>query len=94
MRSFYILVLHWTGPVSGHDFSRADDNSWNQGLQPLRRGLKPRGLKPALQIRYEGRATSERNSSRVALLERNAPSMVLVMAPECCFSTPRIIMQK
>ncbi len=25
---------------------------------------------------------------------RNAPSMVLVMAPECCFSTPRIIMQK
>ena len=25
---------------------------------------------------------------------RNAPSMALVTAPECCFSTPRIIMQK
>ena len=36
----------------------------------------------------------DRNSSRVSLRSRNAPSMALVMAPECCFSTPRIIMQK
>ena len=34
------------------------------------------------------------NSLRVSLLSRKAPSMALVMAPECCFSTPRIIMQK
>src|ERR1039457_4606361 len=38
--------------------------------------------------------TSARNSSRVSLRLRNAPSMALVIAPECCFSTPRIIMQK
>ncbi len=37
---------------------------------------------------------SERNSSRVAFCERKLPIMVLVMVPECCFSTPRIIMQK
>ena len=35
-----------------------------------------------------------RNSSRVSLLVRKAPSIALVTVPECCFSTPRIIMQK
>src|SRR5260370_19323161 len=39
-------------------------------------------------------ATSERNSSRVDLRSRKAPSMALVTVPDCCFSTPRIIMQK
>jgi hypothetical protein len=37
---------------------------------------------------------SERNSSRVSLFVRKAPSIALVTVPECCFSTPRIIMQK
>jgi len=41
-----------------------------------------------------GDLTSDRNSSRVSLRFRNAPSIELVTAPECCFSTPRIIMQK
>ena len=39
-------------------------------------------------------AISERNSSRVSLRSRKPPSMALVTVPECCFSTPRIIMQK
>src|SRR6266516_4923838 len=43
---------------------------------------------------YTGLPTKARNSSRVALFDRNEPSIVLVMVPECCFSTPRIIMQK
>ena len=32
--------------------------------------------------------------ARLFLRSRKIPSMALVMAPECCFSTPRIIMQK
>src|SRR5271154_2802246 len=37
---------------------------------------------------------SDRNSSRVCFCSRNSPSIALVTVPECCFSTPRIIMQK
>lgn len=40
------------------------------------------------------RLTSDRNSSRVSFRSRKAPNIALVVAPECCFSTPRIIMQK
>src|ERR1700688_65486 len=37
---------------------------------------------------------SDKNSSRVSLLWRNAPSIALVTACPCCFSTPRICMHK
>src|SRR5581483_10172850 len=46
------------------------------------------------QFACELRLTSESSSFRVSLLSRKAPNIALVTAPECCFSTPRIIMQK
>src|SRR6266481_1589776 len=38
--------------------------------------------------------TKAKNSSRVCLFSRNAPSIALVTACPCCFSTPRICMHK
>src|SRR5882724_1067566 len=38
--------------------------------------------------------TSDRNSSRVCLLLRNSPSIALVTACPCCFSTPRICIHR
>jgi hypothetical protein len=37
---------------------------------------------------------NERNSSRVSLFVRKAPSIALVTVEDSCFCTPRIIMQK
>src|SRR5215469_5528872 len=38
--------------------------------------------------------TRDKNSSRVCLLLRNSPSIALVTACPCCFSTPRICMHR
>ena len=41
-----------------------------------------------------GRRTSERNSFRVCICVLKTPSIAEVTVDECCFSTPRIIMQR
>jgi hypothetical protein len=40
----FLHFLQWTGPVSGHDFSRADDNRWHQGFSPCLRGFSPAAM--------------------------------------------------
>ena len=50
-------------------------------------------LWPADEDAYD-RRMSVRNSVRVRASSRNVPSIALVTADDCCFSTPRIAMQR
>ena len=65
----------------------------NASTEPIcRKGILRRArARPAA---YFSPRTSERNSSRVCLLSRKTPSIALVTAAECCFSTPRITMHR
>ena len=44
--SFDILPLHWTGLVSGHDFSRADNNGCIKGFSPCTPPLREASASP------------------------------------------------
>jgi hypothetical protein len=58
-------------------------------LSPNRKAVAARPSLQPCRLR-----TSDRNSSRVCLLLRNSPSIALVTACPCCFSTPRICMHR
>jgi hypothetical protein len=60
------------------------------------RGGAPDEMRPGLHnyIPFGRWRISDRNSLRVSSSLRKQPSIELVTAAECCFSTPRIIMHR